>query len=254
MGYLSPAIEGKVGEMLLLAIDTSTSVCGVALATGEGLLGEYNLDIRKDHSQRLMPMVDRLLRDCRAVPGDLGGIAVTCGPGSFTGIRIGVATARGLAQGLGIPVVGVPTLDVLAAQFPFQEGLVCPLLDARRQEVYTALYRGGGDGLAQVTGYLALPLEGLLALLGRERAPGESLVLLGDGLEKYGGMLQGALGDRAWRAPPALRSNRGGLLARLGQERLSGEGGRGDYRLLKPLYLRRPEAEVRWEEKVERKR
>lgn len=233
--------------MLLLGIDTSTLVCSVALARENRIIGEFSLQNKKTHSQRLMPLIDSVVDSCDLSPRDLEGVAVTNGPGSFTGIRIGVSTARGLAQALRIPLVGIPTLDVLAYQFPYAAGLVCPLLDARRGEVYTAVYRSSEGKLERISDYMAVSLQKLLDYLKQE--PEEKIIFLGDALEKYRDILQETLGSRACFAPPSLRVNRGALVAQLGLERICPHRDRGNYLNLKPFYLRRSEAEVKWEER-----
>ena len=128
-------------ELLILGIDTITLACSVALLQDGVLLAEFTLNVKKTHSERLMPLVEKLLQESGVEREQLQAIAVAAGPGSFTGIRIGVATARALAQGLAIPAVGISTLEALAEGITAPGALVCPLLDARRNQVYTALYR-----------------------------------------------------------------------------------------------------------------
>ncbi|MDO9573872.1 MAG: tRNA (adenosine(37)-N6)-threonylcarbamoyltransferase complex dimerization subunit type 1 TsaB, partial [Candidatus Contubernalis sp.] len=188
--------------MLILGIDTSTMVCSVALARENQIIGEYTLQNKKTHSQRLMPLISALIENCDLTPGDLGGVSVTCGPGSFTGIRIGVAAARALSQALRIPLVGIPTLDVLAFQFAYGEGLICPLLDARRGEVYSAVYRASGGGIERIKDYMAVPLPELLGFL--EQIPEEKIIFLGDAMDLYRDILQETLKTRACFAPPYL--------------------------------------------------
>ena len=118
--------------MRLLAVETSTLAGGVALLEGERLRGEYVLDVSATHSERLMPAIDRLLGDAGWGARDLQALAVAVGPGSFTGLRIGLSAVKGLALALGIPVAAVPTLDAMAASLPFASLPVCPVLDARR--------------------------------------------------------------------------------------------------------------------------
>src|SRR3972149_110384 len=118
--------------MRILAVETSTLAGGAALLDGERLVGEYVLNIRAPHSERLMAAVDHLLHLSGWEPGQLEGLAVAIGPGSFTGLRIGISAVKGLALGVGIPVAAVPTLDALAATLPFAAHPVCPLL-ARKQ-------------------------------------------------------------------------------------------------------------------------
>ena len=122
--------------MRILALETSTLAGSAALLEGGRIVGESLLDVALTHSERLMAMVDRLIQDSGWRATDLEALAVSTGPGSFTGLRIGIATAKGLALALGVPVAPVPTLDALAWNLPFADALVCPLLDARKGEVY----------------------------------------------------------------------------------------------------------------------
>ncbi|TLN04343.1 tRNA (adenosine(37)-N6)-threonylcarbamoyltransferase complex dimerization subunit type 1 TsaB, partial [bacterium] len=126
--------------MFVLGIETATQVAGVAVVNEDRLVAERFVHNRKTHSQNLLPMIQQVLEDTGISPRELGGIAVSGGPGSFTGLRIGMAAAKSMAQVLGIPVTAVPTLDALAWNVTGVEGLICPILDARKQEVYTCLY------------------------------------------------------------------------------------------------------------------
>src|SRR5713226_2055195 len=143
--------------MKLLGVESATLSGGVALLDGDRLLGEITLNIAITHSERLLSAVDRLLADCGLAPSDLEGLAVSVGPGSFTGLRVGLATVKGLAMALGLPVAPVPTLDALACNLPFADATVCPLLDARKGEVYCSLYRWREDRMERQCDYLALP-------------------------------------------------------------------------------------------------
>ncbi len=236
--------------MLVLGIDTATLVCSVALATEDSIVGEYSLNINKTHSQRLMPLIAGMLDDADLSKKDIQGVAVASGPGSFTGIRIGMATARSLAQGLKIPLAGVPTLDILAAQFPFTHGLICPVLDARRQEVYTSLYRCPLGKLQRITDYMAVPIEELFDFLNQNTAG--KVIFSGDALDKYASLIEEALGERVFWAPPSHRINRGALTAQQGLDILAKGNHHESYKHLQPLYLRRSEAEVKWEERQKR--
>ncbi len=236
--------------MLVLGIDTATLVCSVALAREGSIVGEYSLNIKKTHSQRLMPLIAGLLNDADLNKEDISGIAVASGPGSFTGIRIGMATARALAQGLKVPLVGVPTLDILAAQFPFTDGLICPVLDARRQEVYTSVYRCPLGKLHRITDYMAVPLEELFDFLNQNTVG--KVIFSGDALDKYAGLIKETLGERVSWAPSSLKINRGALAAELGLDIIKKGNHYDNYKNLQPLYLRRSEAEVKWEERQKR--
>ena len=165
------------GRMRVLAVDTSTLAGGVALVDGERLVAEYLLDVSVTHSERLLAAIDAVISDARWSPRDLQGLAVSVGPGSFTGLRVGISTVKGLALALGIPVAAVPSLDALAAAVPWASLPVCPVLRARRQEVYAAFYRWNGEGFGRLSEYLALAPE---ELAGRLTEP---TLLVGDGAE-----------------------------------------------------------------------
>ena len=135
--------------MRILALESATLAGGAALLDGDVVVGESRTNIALTHSERLMVAVDRLLGDAGWTVKDLEGLAVSVGPGSFTGLRVGIATAKGLAVTLGLPVAPVPTLDALAAILPFADAPVCPLLDARKGEVYCCLYRWRGDRMVR---------------------------------------------------------------------------------------------------------
>src|SRR2546422_4099659 len=159
--------------MRLLAVETSTLAGGAALLDGELVVGEYALAVSRPHSERLMGAIDRLLTDAGWTVRDLEGLAVSVGPGSFTGLRIGLSTVKGLALALSIPIVAVPTLDAMAALLPFAALPVCPVLDARKREVYPSLYRWDGSGmhrgwedLAIAPADLARRLDGPVIVLG----------------------------------------------------------------------------------------
>src|SRR5947207_8686334 len=152
--------------MRVLAVETSTLSGGAALLDDERVVGEYTLDVRITHSERLMAAIDRLLSDAGWTPRDLEGLAVTVGPGSFTGLRVGLSTVKGLALALAIPVAAVPTLDAMAAMLPYAALPVCPVLDARKREVYASLYRWEGGAMRREWEYQALAPEALAARLG----------------------------------------------------------------------------------------
>ncbi|MCL1952364.1 MAG: tRNA (adenosine(37)-N6)-threonylcarbamoyltransferase complex dimerization subunit type 1 TsaB, partial [Oscillospiraceae bacterium] len=143
--------------MVTLGVDTSAVTVSAALADGDILLGESIAQGKQKHSEVLLPMIDALLGNCGLAIGDVGRFAVTCGPGSFTGVRIGVAAVKGLAQANHKPCAGVSTLAAMAAQAAFLDGVLCCAMDARRAQVYAALFenrkRLGGDE--------ALPIEAL---------------------------------------------------------------------------------------------
>ncbi len=227
--------------MLLLAIDTTTNVCSVALGERDKLWAEITFNTKKTHSQRLMPALQSLLKGADVDKKQLQGIAVALGPGSFTGIRIGMATVQGLSQGLGIPVIGVMTLDALAEGCGFLPKLICPLLDARREQVYTCLYRGGAEGPQALELPAALPLDELIA---RIKGFDEDVLFSGDALGIFREKLQASLGSRYIEMPFASRLNRASLVLQKGLRDWEKAGPASAYDL-KPYYIRLPEAERR---------
>lgn len=228
--------------MIILGLDTTTLACSVALLNGDLLPAEFTLNIRKTHSERLLPLIDFVLRECDTHREQLEAIAAASGPGSFTGIRIGLATARGLAQGLAIPAVGVSTMEALADAVAVPGALICPLLDARRSQVYAALYRR--EPAPELDLELIIPpaATALSALVSRLKRFQQPIIFTGEGLQSYSGYLQDAMGSLAVLTPPPLRFNRAGLVAWRGRRLLAARRGLS-YRELLPFYLRRPEAE-----------
>ena len=136
--------------MYILGIETSTKTGSVAIASEKSVIAQYSLNIEVTHSERLMATVDRVLKDTGIVMSQFDGFAVAVGPGSFTGLRIGLSTVKGLALATGKPVAAVPTLNGLAWNLPYSAYPVPPLLDARKNEVYAALYAFDGHELVQV--------------------------------------------------------------------------------------------------------
>ena len=234
---------------MLLAIDTTTNVLSVALGDRDKLWGEIVLNTKKTHSQRLMPAIDALFRSTGADKRQVEGVVVAIGPGSFTGIRIGMATAQGLAQGLGIPVTGVMTLDALAEGCGFFPGLICPLLDARREQVYTGFYRGGAEGPVPLGPPAALSLDDLIM---RIKSFEEDLIFTGDALGIFREKLREALGERYGEMPFSSRLNRAALVLRKGLKNWEKDGPLSSAYNLKPFYIRLPEAERRLLERTGR--
>ena len=217
--------------MRLLAVDTSTLAGGVALLDGERLVAEYVLDVGIAHSERLMAAVDRVLADARWTTRDLTGLAVAVGPGSFTGLRIAVSTVKGLALALRLPIAAVPTLDAMAAAVPWASLPVCPVLDARKGEVYASRYHWEDGAMRRDWEYEALPPEALALRLG------EPTLLVGDGAA-------GIVSAHARLLPPPRRLPSPACVGALGLARLR-SGETVSAAALSPLYLRPSEAELK---------
>ncbi|GAB7387809.1 tRNA (adenosine(37)-N6)-threonylcarbamoyltransferase complex dimerization subunit type 1 TsaB [Bacillaceae bacterium] len=229
--------------MKVLAIDTSTLVLGVAVADEKRLLGEIVTNLKKNHSVRLMPAIASLMEELDLSPSDLDGIAVACGPGSYTGVRIGVATAKTLAWAKGIPLVGISSLEAVACNLRRHDGYLCPLFDARRGRVYTGLYRGNAAGkLAQVLTDCVVSLEDWL---GRLRELDGPVTFLGDDAALLRAEIVRQLGGRALFAEPEFNIPRPGHIARLALERIAA-GRTDDVLTFAPQYLQLAEAEAKW--------
>ena len=217
--------------MRVLAVETSTLAGGAALLDGGLVVGEYALDVRATHSERLMGAIDRLLTDAGWAVRDLEGLAVSVGPGSFTGLRIGLSTVKGLALALSIPIVAVPTLDAMAALLPFAALPVCPVLDARKGEVYASLYRWDGAGMHRVWEYLAITPADLAQRLE------EPVIVLGDAADQIHS-------PYARRIRPPRRGPSPASVGALGYSRLT-IGDTVAPADLVPIYLRPSEAELK---------
>jgi tRNA threonylcarbamoyladenosine biosynthesis protein TsaB len=224
--------------MLVLGIETSTTQGGAALVGPAGLLSEYTLNVEVTHSERLLPAIDRMLSDAALGLEGLGGLAVAIGPGSFTGLRIGLSTVKGLAYATGLPVVGVPSLEALAWALPAARWPVCAVLDARKQEVYAALFAHEAGALRRLMPDRALTPDALCELI---RTP---TLFIGDALAVYADRFAERLGDRFLLPPAVSRGARPACVAALGRERLL-QGERDDVDALVPRYLRPSEAELR---------
>lgn len=219
--------------MRLLAVDTSTLSCGVAVADGEGLLSESLFTSRQTHSRHLLGMVEETLSRSGLALSDLDGFAVTRGPGSFTGLRIGMSVVKGLAEVAGKPVAGISTLAALARGAVLAGKPTLAMLDARKGEVYAALYAPDG---AELFSPEAVSPEGLL-----ERIHGEVLCI-GTGAVAYAEAIKETLGERAVFAPE-YNTIRPSVVASLAFEAFQ-QGGGAEAGALTPLYLRKSDAEI----------
>lgn len=227
--------------MKILSLDTTTLQGSVALSEGARVIAQEQQLERRTHSERLMDSVARLLDAAGWECTQIEGVAVAVGPGSFTGVRIGLAAAKGIAFALGVPIAGVSSLASLALNARELGGQVVPLIDARRGELYAAVYRFTEGGvLEELRPACVLPPERLVEELAA--LEGE-LVLVGDGAAAYRDLLAEGLGSRAAIPGGSLDLPRAGHLAELAGERLANEGG-DDLAALVPNYIRRSDAEI----------
>lgn len=225
--------------MMILAVDTSSVVVSVAVMDNEQLIYEAYCHHDRNHSEVLMSLIEDALLKSEVHQKDLDLIAVSGGPGSFTGLRIGISTVKGLAQAIEKPVVSVPTLDALAWNIIGMDGLVCPIMDARRGQVYTCLYNRKGAEFNKLMPYSALPVTQLAEHLSGYKQP---IIFVGDGLRVHRKRIKELMGDAAFFAPGYLACQRASAIAWLGrQEALAGNV--LHYQELKPFYLRQSQAE-----------
>ncbi|MDT8900026.1 tRNA (adenosine(37)-N6)-threonylcarbamoyltransferase complex dimerization subunit type 1 TsaB [Anaeroselena agilis] len=228
--------------MLILALDTASLVSSVALAKPGRLLAEITLQTRKTHSERLMPHIEQLLALADTDKTAIGAIAVSIGPGSFTGLRIGLATAKALAYALGTPIVGVPTLAALAFGCPVPGAILAPTMDAQKGNIYIALYRWQDGVLDEVKPPAVMPHAAAAALLAARPEPA---LVLGEAAELYPDTFRQAA---VALAEPHVAMPRAGSVAMLGAGLLAA-GERHDVMAVEPLYIRRSEAEELWEKR-----
>lgn len=224
--------------MLILAFESSAKAASVALMKDGVLLGESFQHSGKTHSATLMPMAQGLLKDCEVTAKELDVVAVAMGPGSFTGVRIGVAAAKGLAWAAEKEVCGVSTLLGMATQMACLEGIICPVMDARRNQVYNALFVSDGNRLTRLTEDRAISLEELKKELEKCEKP---IFLVGDGSKLCYNTLKEAL--PGLRYPPAhLEMQRAAGVAAAASQ-MVGEGKCTTPQELVPNYLRLSQAE-----------
>jgi len=232
--------------LLVLAVDSATPVAGVALVDENKVIKEEFINYKKTHSETLMPVIDRVFKECECGIDDLSVIAITIGPGSFTGLRIGMAAVKGLSLASGKPLVGVSTLDVLAHNISGSNALVCPLLDARKQEVYAAFYDVMGRYPKRLSELMACSPEDFVisALKTMESNKRDRVILLGDGYYPYRDYFQQVLGSKLLSIPIQLMLPKASALGSLGIEKAKQEKFEDVFKL-RPIYIRLSEAEYR---------
>jgi tRNA threonylcarbamoyladenosine biosynthesis protein TsaB len=217
---------------VILALETATPRGSVALVSGGAVLAEVFLLPGPRASGSYLPAVDALFAAAGAAAGDVSAVAVSAGPGAFTGLRVGMSAAKGFCFGWGVPLVPVPTLLALAHRFPGEGRIVCPVQDARRGEVYAALFRWDGGELVRLSTDMAIAP----ALL-PGRIPDGDVLFCGDGVAPFGERFREAMGDRAVLVPADEGIPRASAVGIVG-ERTFRDGGAEDPRTVLPFYLR----------------
>ncbi len=198
--------------MKILAIESSSLVASVAITEGDILTAEYTMNYKKTHSQTLLPMIEEMAKMIGLDLNTIDAIAISGGPGSFTGLRIGSATAKGLGLALGIPLIHIPTLDAMAYNLYGMIGLICPIMDARRNQVYTGIYSFEKKAFTTHLGQCAVSIEELAAELNRL---GREVIFAGDGIPVHREYLSAYLKIGANFAPVHLNRQRAASVAAL---------------------------------------
>lgn len=229
--------------MKILGIESSSLVASVAVVTDDVLTAEYTVNFKKTHSQTLLPMIDEIVRMLDMDLETIDAIAVSGGPGSFTGLRIGSATAKGLGLALDKPLIHVPTVDAMAFNLYGAADLICPMMDARRNQVYTGLYRNR-SAFEVVKAQCAMDVKELVKELNEL---GEKVIFLGDGVPVYEAAVRDLITVPYEFAPAHVNRQRGGSVAAMGswyyaQGRTETAGEH------QPDYLRKAQAERELEE------
>lgn len=230
--------------MRVLSLDTSSPVGSVAVVVDDALLCELTIRVRESHGETFLPWVARALESAGLAPKDLDLVAYCRGPGSFTGVRIALSVAKGLALATGVPIAGVSSLRALAHAAALSPALVCPVMDARKHELYAAALRFDAEGVpSEVVAEHVGPPAAVGARL-RAAAGADRLVVVGEGARAYASELVPALGTPTLFAPAAFDTPRGALLARLAIADFRA-GLREDPALAAPVYIRPSDAEYK---------
>lgn len=231
--------------MKILALDSSGLVASVAVTEDDNLLGEYTINYKKTHSQTLLPMLDEVAKMIELDLKTVDVIAVSAGPGSFTGLRIGSATAKGLALALDKKIVSVPTVDALAYNIWNCTDVICPLMDARRQQTYTGLYTFEDGRMQTLLPQCVVQIE---EIINKVNDMGKPVVFLGDGVPVFADFIARHCKVPYQYAPAHCNKQRAASVAALGAI-LYGEGKAEPAAEHKPDYLRLSQAERERQEK-----
>ncbi|NFE18135.1 tRNA (adenosine(37)-N6)-threonylcarbamoyltransferase complex dimerization subunit type 1 TsaB [Clostridium botulinum] len=231
--------------MKILSIDSATECASCSVLDEDKLYGEINFNYKKQHSIILISMIDTLLKSIDCDISSIDAFVISKGPGSFTGLRIGAATVKGLSQGTKKPFVSVSSLDSLAFNLAFTEGIICPILDALRGNVYTSLYKFENHKLRRLTDYNVISIENLIDIL---KSKNEPITFIGNGIFKFKDTILSNM-DNVKFAPTHLNLARSSSLGELGLHLLK-EGHKDDIYTFSPLYIRKSQAEREYEKKI----
>ncbi|WP_297630295.1 tRNA (adenosine(37)-N6)-threonylcarbamoyltransferase complex dimerization subunit type 1 TsaB [uncultured Clostridium sp.] len=222
--------------MLILSVDSSSKCATCALVDDNGIVSEYTLNNMREHSVLMMPMIERILEDSNKTIDDIDGFVVSKGPGSFTGLRIGMATIKGLSFGSNKPYISISSLDGLALSVGSFDGIICPIMDALRDTVYTSFYKFNNGKLQKLLDYTSLSLEELKEELNSRN---EKVIFIGDGVFKHKTFLEENISNAVF-ASNSVNVVRASTIGELGLELLKKDI--HDDENSAPLYLKQPQA------------
>lgn len=235
--------------MKILALDSSGMAASVAVVEDENMLAEYTVNYKKTHSQTLLPMLDAAVQMVQLKLDTIDAIAVASGPGSFTGLRIGSATAKGLGLALDKPIIGVPTTQAMAYNLFGAGGVVCPIMDARRNQVYTGIYGFKNGHLEILEDQMAADIYQVIEKLNALKCP---VIFTGDGISVYREVIDQNIQVPAEYSPAHLNRQRASAVAALAMEYLK-EGRVQTAAEHRPEYLRMSQAERERQERLAQK-
>lgn len=231
--------------MKILAVETSSLVASAAIIVDDVMIGEYTTNYKKTHSQTLLPMIDEICKMTNYDINDIDCIAVSAGPGSFTGLRIGSATAKGLGLALGKKLIHVPTVEAMAYNIYDSDKIICPIMDARRNQVYTGIYKNNTGQIQVIKDQMAVTVDELIDLL---NGIGEDVIFVGDGIPVFEEVLKEKVESKVYFAPSHLNRQRAGAVGEAAKKYYK-EGKLENPEDHAPDYLRKSQAERELEEK-----
>lgn len=226
--------------MKILAVETSTSLGGIAILSEDNLLAVNQIDSNITHSQKLMPLIQGVLEELNLQINEFDAIAVSQGPGSFTGLRIGISVAKALSYTINKPIIAISTLDAMVSHvFTTDKQLICPLLDARRNEVYAALYKKtkNNSSAERKTDFMVISIEDLCKLIK------STCIFVGNGAVKYKKEIKNILGESAIFSESSDNYPLATEIARLAMRRLQNNDFDDSF-TLKPYYIRKSDAQI----------
>lgn len=228
--------------MRVLSLDSATEAATCAVIEDDKLLGEITYNYKKQHSVLLMTLIDTLLKNINSDISSIDGFVVSKGPGSFTGLRIGMATIKGLCEGTKKPFVSISSLDALAYNLAYTDGLICPILNALRGNVYTALYCFENGALKIITDYMVISIEELISIIKNQN---KKVTFIGDAVALFKPELKKAF-ENVQFAPAHLNLVKAAALGELGLKALV-SGQYDDLKTAAPIYIRKSQAEREYE-------